>query len=482
MDKPLLTMEEVEEAIAERKAKAKPRRPRPAGPAAPPPIGEDDYGSDQTPRFSDIDLALRFADRHAHRLRFVADWGKWLSWNGQRWRFDTTLAAFDLARDLCREEAAKCNKKGDRKAIASAKAVAAVVTLARADRRIAATVEQWDANPWCINTPDGVVDLRTGEKRPHQPEDYLTKMTAVGPRGDCPKFKAFLNRIMGGDPEAVAYLQRVCGYCLTGDTSEQAMFFAHGGGQNGKGVFLQTIGGVLADYCKTAAIETFTESKTDRHPTELARLHNARLVTATETERGRHWAESRLKLLTGGDPITAHFMHKDDFEYLPQLKLFFSGNHKPGLRSVGVAMRRRINMIHFAVKIPDGEKDPRLADKLKAERPGVLQWMIDGCLAWQKRGLDPPQAVTKATDDYFRDQDSQSVWIDECCERDENAWTRTTALFSSWKTWAEKAGVRSGDIKSFGEALEAEGFVWSHRKTGNGYEGLRIHRDDDLPL
>ena len=263
MDKPLLTMEEVEEAIAERKAKAKTRRPRPAGPAAPPPIGgEDDYRLDQTPRFSDIDLAQRFADRHAHRLRFVAKWSQWMSWDGQRWRFDTTLAAFDLARDLCQGEAAKCNKKNDSKAIASAKTVAAVEKLARSDRRIAATVEQWDADSWCLNTPDGIVDLRTGALRPHRPEDYMTKMTAASPRGDCPKWKAFLDEIMGGDPEAVAYLQRVCGYCLTGDTGEQAMFFAHGVGANGKGVFLQTVGGVLADYCKMAAIETtFTEKQ-----------------------------------------------------------------------------------------------------------------------------------------------------------------------------------------------------------------------------
>jgi P4 family phage/plasmid primase-like protien len=191
--------------------------------------------------------------------------------------------------------------------------------------------------------------------------------SAVGPRGDCPKWKAFLNRIMKGDAEMIAYLQRICGYCLTGDTSEQAMFFGYGVGANGKGVFLQTVGRILGDYAKAAAIETFTESKTDRHPTELARLHNARLVTATETEGGKHWAESRIKLLTGGDAVTAHFMRKDDFEYVPLFKLFFSGNHKPGLRSIGEAIRRRLKMINFAVTIPENERDPHFADKLKDE-------------------------------------------------------------------------------------------------------------------
>ena len=191
-----------------------------------------------------------------------------------------------------------------------AKMVGAVHALARADRRLAATIEQWDADPMLLNTPDGVVDLRNGELRRHRPGDYMTMITAVGPRGDCPKWLAFLDRITGGDEALIAYLQRVAGYCLTGDTGEQAMFFGYGVGANGKGVFLHTIGHVLGDYCKTAAIETFTETKSDRHPTELARLHSARLVVATETEKGRHWAEARIKMLTGGDVVTAHFMRR----------------------------------------------------------------------------------------------------------------------------------------------------------------------------
>jgi putative DNA primase/helicase len=226
-------------------------------------------------------------------------------------------------------------------------------------------------------------------------------MTAVEPTGDCPKWKRFLLRIMGGNEEAVRFLQRVCGYCLTGVTSEQVMFFAYGVGQNGKGVFLQTVGGILRDYCKSAAIETFTESKTDRHPTELARLHNARLVTASETEDGRNWAESRLKALTGGDTITAHFMRKDDFEYVPKFKPFFTGNHKPGLRSVGVAMRRRVMMIPFPVTIPENERDRSFADKLKKEWPGILAWMIQGCLEWRNSGLAPPEVVRKGDSRLF---------------------------------------------------------------------------------
>jgi putative DNA primase/helicase len=414
----------------------------------------------------DDHIADFFAEEHRSDLRYVAAWGKWFEWDGKLWREDRTLRAFDLVRKTCRTLGVERASMW--------KMVNAVQALARADRRLAATIEQWNADPMLLNTPDGVVDLTAGQLRRHRPSDYMTMITTVGPRGDCPKWKAFLHRITNGDPDLIAYLQRVAGYCLTADTGEQAMFFGYGVGANGKGVFLHAVGRVLGDYCKTAAIETFTESKSDRHPTELARLHSARLVTATETESGRNWAEARIKMLTGGDVVTAHFMRQDDFEYTPKFKLFFSGNHKPGLRSVGEAMRRRVNMIPFDVVIPKDERDPHLGDKLEDEGPGILTWMIEGCLDWQERGLAPPDAVTNATDAYFTAQDSFTIWIDECCERDSNAWTATTPLFGSWKAWAERAGVRYGDIKSFGEAMETAHFVWKRKASGKGYEGLRL--------
>jgi P4 family phage/plasmid primase-like protien len=173
----------------------------------------------------------------------------------------------------------------------------------------------------------------------------------------------------------------------------------------------------------------------------LARLAGARLVCASETESGRHWAESRLKMLTGRDIVTAHFIRK----------LVVSSNHKPNLRNVGEAMRRRLQLLPFAVTIAKAARDPKLRDKLKAEWPGILAWMIEGCLEWQEHGLGPPEEVTRATDDYFAAQNSFSQWFEEECELDANAWTKTTALFRAWKEWAEQANVRVGNIKEFGE-------------------------------
>jgi putative DNA primase/helicase len=432
------------------------------------------------PEFSDEALALRFADEHAGHLRYVAGWSQWLTWDGKRWRPDGTLLAFDLARKLCREASAECQHKKIARGITSAGTVSAIERLARADRRLAATTDQWDADPWLLNTPDGVVDLRTGRVRQHQLDDYMTKTTAVGPGEGCPLWINFLDRITGGDIELRKFLQRMTGYALTGVTREQALFFGHGAGANGKTVFTDTVSGILGDYHCTAPIETFTASTSDRHPAELADLRGARLVTAVETEEGRSWAESRIKMLTGGEKVKARFMRQNFFEFVPQLKLLITGNHKPRLRSVDEAIRRRFNLIPFTVTIPPNERDRELTQRLKAERPGILAWMIRGCLEWQRIGLAAPKAVTDATASYLESEDALAAWIDESCERDPNFSERATALFASWTNWAERSGEQRGDMKRFRERLEAHG-IYHKRQPGSGravYCGLRLCADE----
>jgi putative DNA primase/helicase len=431
------------------------------------------------PAFSDEALALRFAERHSADLRFVAAWNRWLSWDGRRWRFDVTLHAYDLARAICREAASECNKSKLSAAIASAKTVAAVERLARADRRIAATVEQWDMDPWALNTPNGVVDLRTGKMRPHRAEDYITQITAVAPGAECPLFLAFLARITDNDASLVSYLQRVLGYALTGLTKEHALFFLFGTGANGKSVFLSTVSGVLADYHKTAAPETFTVSHNDRHLSELARLRGARMVAVTETEEGRRWAESRIKQMTGGDVVAANFMRQDQFEFRPVFKLFVAGNHKPGLRSVDEAIRRRFNLIPFTVTIPPQERDVELVDKLKAEWPGIVAWMIQGCLNWQAQGLKPPRAVLDATEAYLSAEDAIAEWIDEKCECDPTAWASSSELYGSWASYAVQAGEHAGSQKSFSQSLESRGFRRHRMSRAQGFYGLRPRPEVD---
>jgi putative DNA primase/helicase len=428
----------------------------------------------RTPEFSDEALALRFAEIHADNLRYVSAWSKWFAWTGNKWAEDVTLHAFDSARAVCRDAAGRCEAEKIAAAVASAKTVAAVERLAKADRRLAATVEQWDADPMLLNTPAGVVDLRTGATRPHRVTDYMTKSTAAGPGGEWETWHRFLERITDDDEELQKFLQRVAGYALTGNTSAHALFFGFGTGSNGKSVMLDTLSGIMGDYARTAPIETFCATNGDRHPTELAGLRGARLVTAIETEEGWRWAESKIKTLTGGDRIAARFMRGDFFEYTPQFKLIIAGNHKPGLRSVDEAILRRFHLIPFTVTIPAEERDPHLKEKLRLEWPGILGWAIRGCLDWQRIGLSPPKAVTAATAAYLEAEDALAAWLDDCCDLDPKSWENSTALFSSWKIWADNAGEFAGTTRRFSQALENRGFQSFRKMTGRGFEGLRI--------
>jgi putative DNA primase/helicase len=428
------------------------------------------------PKFTDDALALRFAERHATSLRYVASLGKWFLWHGQRWEIDNTLVARHRAREVCRAVSAECNQAKVAKLIASAKTISAVERLAQADRSIAAIVDEWDADPWILNTPGGTIDLRAGTQWRHRPEDRLTKITGVAPDTSCPTpvWDAFLSRITDNQPELVHYLQRVAGYSLTGSTQEHALFFLYGLGANGKTTFINAITACAGDYHRTAPIETFTALPVDRHPTDLAGLRGARLVTAIETEEGRRWAESRIKSLTGGDKISARFMRQDFFEFTPQFKLIIAGNHKPGLRSVDEAIRRRFNLIPFTVTIPPDERDEALPEKLRAELPGIMSWMIDGCADWLERGLAPPEIVTAATAAYLEAEDALSAWMEEAGQRDPNAWERSADLYASWIAWAKKTGEYEGSMKRFLGILETKGPQYERHKDGRGFRGLRL--------
>jgi putative DNA primase/helicase len=338
----------------------------------------------ELPAFAEEAIALEFADRHEHELRYVADWGHWLFYDGKRWERERTKCAMRSARKLCREAATEANKP----AVASHKTVMAVVNLATCDERLVAITKQWDANPWALNTPDGVVDLRTGTIASHQAEDYFTKIAAVSPNPECPTplWQAFLKRVTGDDPELIAFLQRMTGYSLTGMTREHALFFHHGIGANGKSTFFNVLSGILGDYHRTAPIETFIASHNERHPTDLAGLMGARLVSAIETEEGRRWDESKLKALTGGDAVSARFMRQDFFEYLPQFKLIIAGNHKPALRTVDEAIRRRLHLIPWNVVIPPAERDKKLGGN--CGRNGREYWLGRYKVVYNGSGTD----------------------------------------------------------------------------------------------
>jgi putative DNA primase/helicase len=421
--------------------------------------------------------ALEFVERHGDVLRYCHTTGGWFKWSAVYWAEDKTTIVFQWARELVRQLAA--NQDERKRYITNKTSFASgVERFAKSDQRIAVTFEYWDTNLWLLGTPGGTVDLRTGELRDSRPGEGITKITSVAPLDTgCPLWLKFLDETTGKDDELIRFLQQWCGYGLTGSVREHALTFVYGPGGNGKGVFMNVITKIMGDYAATAAMDTFTASISDKHPTDVAKLRGARIVTASETEEGKAWAESRIKQLTGGDRISARFMRQDFFEYDPQFKLMLIGNHKPVLRNVDDAARRRFLLVPFEQKPP--KPDFELEAKLLAEGPAILRWMILGCLDWQRDGLVKPPSVIAATDEYFADQDQFAQWLGECCECDpgNNYKTATSAeLFQSWKAYATAAGEDSGSQKSFSGRIARHGFVPKRTLKARTYLGIRLIR------
>lgn len=487
------------ELLAWAKPRAKPWRPREAPKPSKPSLGVVDGNTVRAvvpkaePEYEPIAmsedmLADRFAEEHGTRWRYVKVWGSWFQWRGDGWYRDDTALIDRLAVELVRQavywpEAAQLSGDGKRKT-ASRRVAGAVRDCSSNDRRIAATITQWDTDPWLLGVPGGVVDLRTGETRAPAPEDYITKRTSVTPAaGDAPIWRKFLETVTAESPDLITFLQRFSGYALTGETREQCLAFLYGTGQNGKGVFITTLAKILGDYAVTADADVFMESDQARHPTEMARLRGARLVTVDETDGTKRWNEKRIKRITGGGKIEARFMRQDDFEYTPQFKLLLAGNHKPQLRGVGKAIQRRIHLVPFTVTIPDEARDNQLTQKLEAEYPQILHWMIQGCALWKDNGLQPPDTVTEATSRYIEAEDVIGEWLEERTQQTGS--TERPVAYKNYRSWAEGRGERPWSSKAFWVALEERGYS-ANKSNGLWFiKGLSLrataHTDEPPP-
>jgi P4 family phage/plasmid primase-like protien len=421
------------------------------------------------PKFlSDQWLAAKVVKALMRVLRYLPAKDQWLVWTGARWQPDAEMMAEDMIKLELRKiaawvdgggaaesEIAKAGKEA--RDICSSGKLTAVTRLVKSDRAIAVGIESLDHNRWILNTPGGIVDLKTGQMSGPDPDQLCTRSTKVTPQwGPHPLWTKFLEESTKGDVALQAYLKRFMGYCLTGSTQEHKFGFLYGEGGNGKGVFMNAVMGVLADYHKDSPMETFISSNNDRHPTELAALVGARLVTASETTPGKRWDTSKLKRLTGGDPITARAMREDFFTFRPHFKLLFAGNHKPDMRDVDEGMRRRTNLIPFTNK-PE-KRDTLLGEKLEAEYPQILAWMIDGCLEWQEVGLLEPESVKIATDEYVEESDPFGQWLLEATVSDPEAKTPLLDLYDSWREFANQHGVWAGPSNRLSSLLRSRGY------------------------
>jgi putative DNA primase/helicase len=385
---------------------------------------------------------------------------------------------FTMTRKICREIAKdEKQKELHRRVAANGATVARVERLLRYDPRITANADQWDRDPMLLNTPGGTVDLRTGEMREHRREDFITLTAAATPAPPgtpCPtKWAAFLERVFNGDADLIAYVQKVAGYCTTGETGEHVFWFCFGTGRNGKTTFVDVLADILGDYAMVTQTATLLATRNDKHTADLAALRGARLVVASETEKGRAWAEARLKGMVAGDPISCQHMRREWFTYTPEFKVIVIGNNRPTIRNPDEAMRARLHLVPFNAFIPEAERDKRLAHKLQKEWPAILRWMIDGCIQWQKDGhLKPPPAVADASAEYFEAEDTFAAWKSEHLEEEflANRFETSADLFRSWRQWSDQNGSRPGTHTEFAESLKKH-----FTKGVEGHDNIRVY-------
>jgi putative DNA primase/helicase len=439
---------------------------------------------------TDLGNARRFVHQHGEYLRYVPPARSWLVWAADRWVQDDDGEVQRLAKHTAASIAEEAMRAaGPRREdlqrwwlqSESRHRLSNMIELATTEPGIPLPVEALDADPWVLAVPHGTLELRSGGLRPAYPEDYLTLHagTVYDPQAVPVRWLRFLLRVFDGNRDLIRYVQRAVGYALTGSTREQKLFVLWGTGANGKSTFIETIRKVLGEYAKQTPAATFTHDwASDRVRNDLARLRAARFVSAVEVEQGKRLAESLVKQATGGDTVTARYLYREFFEYTPQFKVFIATNHKPIIKGTDHAIWRRIHLIPFTVRIPEHEQDPNLGTTLENELPGILNWALDGCLAWQREGLNPPREVVEATARYREEQDVLGDFLREHVVESPNATTPHKDLYKCYEGWAEESGIEKRhrmSSKAFSTALSERGIEQGpRRRAGPVWRGLLL--------
>ena len=458
----------------------------------------------------DIGNARRLVEQYGDSVRYVCDRGCWYVWDGRHWAEDQTSEVIRLGDRVvyamlqqAREAKRRAKANGDKVALAIARQFhkhgmtsgshsrsIAMIAHAQAQTGVPVLYSDMDGDPWLFNCPNGTIDLCSGELKRHCREDMITKLSPVDydPDATCPTWERFLDEIFAGDEEVIRFVQAACGYTMTGDTREQVFFILHGSGSNGKSTFVNVLRDLFGNYGRKTSTDAILEKQAGSPSNDVARLRGARFVSAVETSAGKRLAEALVKELTGQDLITARFLYQEYFEFVPVFKLWLACNHVPVIHGQEKGMWRRIRLIPFSVEFHDADspegpyKDNRLPDKLKAEYPGILAWIVRGCLEWQTNGLPAAVAVKAATSKLQQDMDILGGFLSECCIFESRARVSAKDLYEAYCDWAEQAGERPLSQRWFGLRLGERGNCENY-KGGRGYRWWRgvglLEQSDD---
>ena len=432
---------------------------------------------------TDADNGHRFARRFRDEVAYVPSHGLFV-WNGKIWEKAADTAALRRAEQSAHaiaHEAAYLNDgklKAGREAFSKVSlskwALERAIFLARSHLEV--PLGRFDAEPYLLPVANGTINLLTGTLGPHDPAHHLTRLTPIvyDENARCPAFEQFLRQRLGHEPELIAFLQKAVGLTLTGDVSEQVLFFLHGDGRTGKSTFINVIRELLGSFAVHTPVESFTTKTFEPIRTDLARMAGARMVTAGEIHPSQQFDEAAIKGLTGGDPITARFMRQDLFQFMPQFKLWLYANHFPKVRATDNAFWRRILVLPFNSVVPDGKVKKGLPERLRAELPGILNWALAGCLALQREKLGPPEVVRAATEAWRHGADHVSRYLRERTVPEIGARVGAAELLTDFGAWCQAAGEQPVSPATFKARLKALGRISRKTNKGHFWIGLRL--------
>lgn len=438
----------------------------------------------------DIGNARAFAQRFSGELACLFPDRAYVRWSGSRWtrceHGEEIEAAKALAQEIVAAAAARYAESSSKADETRLKAAALLknnkarlenmLSLAKSDPKLAMHARDFDADPWLLGVQNGVVDLRTGQLIAPDPAQRVMRQagTLFDPKAACPRWRKFLGDVQP-DPEIRAFLQRAVGYTLTGLPDEERIFFLHGRGANGKSVFATVLSCMFGDYHSTitpaalAKAKYGSNSEADR---AIARLPGVRLALANETAQGAIWDDQRLKELASRDPIAARRLYQEAFDFTPTHTLWIRGNHLPGAHDAGDGFWRRMIPIPFKVQFTEAQRVPDLDRQLAAaELPGILAWAVEGCLAWQKRGLDVPTSLMAGVAEYRKETDLLGQWIEECLRRDPHGRARVGDAYRSYRAFCEERGVSASSQRQFTFDLRDRSI-----EATKGGQGVRIYK------
>lgn len=434
---------------------------------------------------TDIRIAGHFTKNYNSKVRYWMEAKKWLTFDGQRWSTDAPGGPFPFFKDnlgqLYRDvrnisdDNTRQTMLKDVISLESHRRQETVLKAASVVPEMTVSSSQLDQDPMLLNCRNGTLNLKDGSLYEHTPAGFITRLVNIdySSNAECPEFLRFLDRIMGGNSALIDYIQRYVGYCLTGNISEQILVFFYGTGANGKTTLANVIEMLLGDFASTAGSTLLMHRDNNSSSNDLAALRGSRLVKVSEFDDGERLAEATVKTLTGGDRISCRFLYGEFFEYTPQYKILLLGNYKPKVRGRDHGIWRRIHLLPFNITIPEKERDPKLMDKLTAELPGILNWAVQGCLQWQKKGLCPPREVSEEVEAYRHSEDIFQQWIDECCKVGGGYRSAANDLLQSFIGYSNWRNISA---QKFGRLLAECGF--KREKSGTIFwNGISI--DDD---